>query len=74
MKKWRKYLIIINIEMKQKNIIKNRIISRVKIREEQIEKLSKLLISDSIYLVVALENAEFIPDLFTFDINSLNQN
>ncbi|MBK7104299.1 MAG: aspartate/glutamate racemase family protein [Ignavibacteriae bacterium] len=56
------------------NIIKNRILSRVKIREEQIENLRNLLKLDSIYLVKTLENAEFIPNLFTFDENSINQN
>ncbi|MFZ1291843.1 MAG: aspartate/glutamate racemase family protein [Melioribacteraceae bacterium] len=57
----------------KQNIVKNRILSRVKIRQEQTININELLKSDSIYIVEAIKNAEYIPDLFSFDENSINQ-
>lgn len=51
----------------RENIVTNRVLSRVKLKEDQINILSKLLINDSRNLVGALIRNEHIPNLFTFD-------
>ena len=51
----------------RKNFVTNRVLSRVKLKEDQINILSKLLINDSRNLVDALIRNEYIPNLFTFD-------
>ena len=51
----------------RENFVTNRVLSRVKLKEDQINILSKLLINDSRNLVDALIRNEHIPNLFTFD-------
>lgn len=54
-------------EMKVNTLIKNRVLSKVKILKEQIENLSELLKIDSIDTAQALKNYEYVPELFEFD-------
>ncbi|MCB0729616.1 MAG: aspartate/glutamate racemase family protein [Ignavibacteriae bacterium] len=51
----------------KKCIIKNRVLSRVEISNEQISNLAKLLEKDSITVSHALKNYEYKSDLFEFD-------
>jgi hypothetical protein len=52
---------------KGKSKITNRVLSRVKLKEEQIENLGRLLKLDSEATAEALLKYEYLPELFFFD-------
>lgn len=54
-------------EMKVNTSIKNKVLSKVKLFEVQIENLSELLKIDSIDTAQALKDYEYVPELFDFD-------